>query len=142
MRDDGLNGDAVANDGHYGVLLPPQANGTIIEFYVEAGDAQANTRTWPGAVIGSADGGVGPTGQVANALLQVDDAVYTGTAPLYKMILTAAEYTELGNLLSGSPNSDAAMNMTFITIDGAETLVRYLASGRNRGRRQPVWQST
>jgi hypothetical protein len=133
MHDDGLAGDAVANDGLYSAQLPPQANNTVIEFYVEAADAQSNFRTWPGPVMGSADGGVGPTGQVANALFQVDDAVYTGTAPLYKMILTTAEYNELGAMLAAAPNSDAAMNVTFISIDGAETLRHYLCSVRNRG---------
>ena len=136
MRDDGLGGDASANDGLYTAQMSAQANGAIIEFYIEATDAQLNTRNWPGPAVGSPDGGVGPTGQVANALFQVDDEVYSGSAPLYKMVLTVAENTELGTLLAsaGSFNSsDAAMNVTFISIDGAGTEARYLCSVRNRG---------
>jgi hypothetical protein len=136
MRDDGLLGDASANDGLYSAQIPAQANGSVIEFYVEATDAQFNQRTWPGPAVGSPDGGAGPTGQVANALFQVDNEVYTGSAPLYKMVLTAAENTELGNLLASASSfnsSDAAMNLTFISVDGSGTEVRYLCSVRNRG---------
>jgi len=133
MHDDGVNGDASANDGLYSALIPAQANNAVIEFYIEAADAQANARTWPAPAIGSPDGGVGPIGQVVNAVFQVDDVAYTGAAPLYKMILTTSEYNDLANVLSASPNSDASMNMTFISIDGAETLTHYLVSVRNRG---------
>jgi hypothetical protein len=132
MRDDGLSGDAAANDGLWTARLPAFANGAVIEYYISAADSGSRTRTWPGPAIAAIDG-AGPTGQVVNALFQVDDAVYTGTAPLYKMVLTASEFTELGNVLSGSPNSDAAMSATFITIDGTETLLRYRCTVRNRG---------
>jgi len=132
MFDDGAHGDGLPGDGIYAATIPAQASGSVIEFYVEAADGQGNTRTWPAPAIAALDGG-GTTGQIANALFQVDDAVYTGTAPLYKMVLTTAEVTELGNMLNGAPNSDAAMNMTFISIDGVETLTRYLGSVRNRG---------
>ena len=132
MFDDGAHGDGLAGDGIYAATIPAQANNSVIEFYVEASDAQGNSRTWPAPAIQALDGG-GPSGQVANAVFQVDDAVYTGAAPLYKMILTAAEVADLGNMLNASPNSDAAMNMTFISIDGVETLTRYLSSVRNRG---------
>ncbi|MDB6129742.1 MAG: hypothetical protein JWM04_849, partial [Verrucomicrobiales bacterium] len=39
MLDDGQHGDGLASDGIYGVVLPPRATGTIIEFYLEAKDA-------------------------------------------------------------------------------------------------------
>ncbi|HIE72074.1 MAG TPA: lamin tail domain-containing protein, partial [Planctomycetes bacterium] len=36
MFDDGLHGDGAANDDTWGVALPPQAPGTLIDYYVEA----------------------------------------------------------------------------------------------------------
>jgi hypothetical protein len=135
MHDDGLNGDAAANDGLWSARLPALGNDSVVEYYISASDAQNRTRTWPAAAIAAIDLG-GPTGQVANALFQIDNEVYTNSAPLYKMVLTAGEHQELGNLLasaSGFNSSDAAMNCTFISVDGVETLLRYQCSVRNRG---------
>lgn len=36
MFDDGLHGDGAANDDTWGIALPPQAPGTLIDYYVEA----------------------------------------------------------------------------------------------------------
>ena len=136
MLDNGLSGDGVAGDGIYGAVLEPQANNTIIEFYIAAADTQANTRTWPAPAMPAADFG-GTSGQIANALLQVDNSTQlTNNAPLYKLILTAAEQTELGNIF-GADNStisiDAEMNCTFLSLDATGLERRYLCSTRNRG---------
>ncbi len=133
MFDDGAHGDGAAGDGIYAAVLPPMANNAVVEFYVRAVDAQSHERTWPGPALDADDLGGGNLGQVANALYQVDDATYSPTRPLYKIILRAAEYTELANLFNGSPSSDATMNATFISIDGTETLIRYRCGVRNRG---------
>jgi hypothetical protein len=133
MFDDGLHGDGSAGDGIYGAILPAMANNTIVEFYVRALDAQSRERTWPGPAVDAEDLGAGVLGQVANALYQVDDSAYANAEPLYKIVMRASEYTELGNLFSGSPNSDATMDCTFISIDGTETLLRYRCGTRNRG---------
>ncbi len=134
MRDDGQNGDASARDGIFTATLPTQVNNAVVEFYVTAGDALGNTRTWPAPAIAAADGG-GPIGQVVNALLQVDDTAYTGIQPLYKIIMTESERAELQVIPSQSssegPNSQ--MNATFISIDGTGTELRYLTGVRNRG---------
>jgi len=136
MRDDGLSGDAVGGDGIYSALLPNRTNNTVVEWYVSATDQRGAIRTWPAAAIAAADG-AGPTGQVVNALYQVDDLVYNSTnnQPLYKLIMTEAERAELAVIPSQSnlqgPNSQ--MNGTFISIDGAGTDVQYLAGFRNRG---------
>jgi len=139
MFDDGAHGDGVAGDGLYGVILPAQTDNAVIEFYVEASDGQGNSRTWPGPAIQSEDG-FGPSGQVVNALLQVDNSpqnVFGGTPsmqPVYKVILTAAERVELAAIpCSPSQNSDAQMNATFISLDAGGTELRYLCSIRNRG---------
>ena len=119
--------------------LPPQANNTVVEFYVEAVDAQSNARTWPAPAITAQDG-TGPSGQVVNCLYQVDDNsqnTFGGTPvlmPVYKLIMTENERAELQGIpCSGSQNSDAEENGTFITLDGTETLVRYTVGFRNRG---------
>src|SRR5258706_5662021 len=69
MFDDGAHGDGGATDGFYGTIIPPQANNTVIEFYVQASDAGGRTRTLPRPRISAPDG-TGPTGQVVNALFQ------------------------------------------------------------------------
>jgi hypothetical protein len=136
MHDDGLNGDAVASDGLYAAIIPAQANNSVIEFYVSATDAQNLTRTWPGPAIAAPDG-AGPTGQVVNALCQIDNTVYspTNAQPLYKLIMTENERAELQSIPSIStlqgPNS--RMNGTFISIDGTGTECHYNVGLRNRG---------
>jgi hypothetical protein len=128
MFDDGLHGDGAAYDGVYGTILPAQTNGTVVEFYVKATDASANARTWPAPTDVTGEQG-------ANALYQVDDVTYAGTQPLFKLIMTAAERAELDTIDKVSPdkNSNAAMNGTFISVDGTGTDVSYLAGFRNRG---------
>jgi hypothetical protein len=136
MHDDGLNGDAVAGDGLFSATLPAQPANTVVEFYLSATDVANLTRTWPAPAVAAPDG-AGPTGQVVNALYQVDDAVYNPTnhQPLYKLIMTESERLELqsipGNSTLQGPN--AAMNGTFISLDAGATELRYLASFRNRG---------
>lgn len=136
MRDDGTGGDAAAGDGIYAALIPAHPNNTVVEFYVSATDPQGLLRTWPAPAIASADGGVGPAGQVANALYQVDDTAYnpTNNQPLYKLVMTENERAELQGIpCSGDQNTDAQMNGTFISVDSGGTEVRYLAGFRNRG---------
>ncbi len=136
MTDDGLGGDAVAGDGLYTATLPAQPNNTVIEFYLRATDVAGATRTWPAPAIAAADG-AGPTGQVVNALYQVDNTPFNpaSTQPLYKLIMTESERAELQAIpgfssLSG-PNS--AMNGTFISLDGTGVSLHYNADFRNRG---------
>ena len=47
MFDDGGHGDGLLNDGIFGAIIPAQANGTIVEFYIQASDAGGRTSTWP-----------------------------------------------------------------------------------------------
>lgn len=135
MTDDGQNGDAVAGDGLYTGVIPPHPNDTVVEFYIQAIDLDGRVRTWPPPAIAAWDG-AGPTGQVANALYQVDDRPYnpTNNQPLYKLIMTAAEAAELASIpCSSSQNSDALMNGTFISLDTSGVELRYLVGFRNRG---------
>lgn len=140
MFDDGAHGDGTANDGLFGAMIPAHGNNTVIEFYIQASDAQANTRAWPAPAIAAADG-AGPSGQVVNALYQVDDNpqnTFGGVPshqPVYKIVMTAAELAEMGVIQSTSfdSNSDAQMNGTWISLDASGTEVRYLCGFRTRG---------
>lgn len=139
MLDDGMHGDGVANDGFFGAILPPQANGTIVEFYVSATDAGTLTRAWPAP----ARDGAGLV-QTQNCLYQVDDTVYAGAMPIYRMIMRATERVELGNINTDTgpipyppaddqTHSHSRFNATFISQDGTGSKSRYLAGARNRG---------
>jgi len=136
MLDDGAGPDAAAGDGVYAASIDAQADGTIVEFYVEAEDAAALARTWPAP---SEVDGVGR--QVTNALYLVDDSHVApadrppGTKPTYAIIMTETERAELADIGAGGgdQNSDAQMNATFISVNGSDVEARYIAGVRNRG---------
>ena len=135
MRDDGQGGDASGGDGIFTAILPPHTNNTVVEYYIRVVDSFGLERYWPAPAIPAPDG-FGPSGQVANALYQVDDSEYAGTQPIYKIVMTEAERAELeaiGNNAGGSSLSDAQMNATFISLDGTGTDLRYIVGVRNRG---------
>jgi hypothetical protein len=127
MYDDGQHGDGLAGDGVYGAVLAQQPDRTIIEFYVQATDNGNRVRTWPAPTD---DAGT----QGANALYQVDDTVYAGDQPMYKLIIPAKEWADWTSLNSGGGRwSDAQMNGTFIALDGTAPEIRYTCAIRNRG---------
>ena len=55
--------------------------------------------------------------------------------PLFKIIMTAADATELATIGNLNPDdlSNAAFNGTFISVDGSGTDIRYQVAYRNRG---------
>ena len=136
MFDDATHGDERAGDGIYAAQISARPNDTIIEFYIEASDAGANSRTLPAPSI------VGSTPQqVTNLLYQVDDSFdpnakwAPGSQPIYYLIMTGAEWTELEYIGSHRPDCEsyAQMNATFISTDGVDTKLRYNVGVRNRG---------
>jgi hypothetical protein len=139
MLDDGSHGDGLAGDGLFGAVLPPQSNGTVVEFYVLAADAQSHERSWP-APARLSDGSFV---QSCNALFQVDDglsppAESNAGQPLYRLVLTRTEREEFQDLMDNvngqdSARSDAEMNGTLITQDGSGTRIRYRCGVRVRG---------
>lgn len=133
MFDDGAHGDGGAGDGIFGVVLPAMPNDTLIEFYVEATDNGGRSRTWPAPARSASDQGSAVLGQVANAMFQVDDSVYTGASPLYKLIITADEIATLSTIFNSAANSDAQVNATFISVENGQAEHRYFAGVRNRG---------
>ncbi len=137
MYDDGAHGDGASGDGVYGGVIPPHADGQIIEFFIEAVDGQAQGRTWPAPSVVD-----GIAEQVTNALYQVDGSfdhdVYWDpeSQPIYYLVMTQAEkdrLLDIGDREGGEYNSNAQMNATFISVDGVDIKVRYNAGIRNRG---------
>ena len=131
MYDDGLHGDGLAGDRIFGVVLPPQPDKSVIEFYVRATDSSSSSRTWPGPTD---DFGA----QRANALLQVDDLAYSGPQPLYRLIIPAAEYAMWLNLMDNTSDgqfSDATMNGTVVRLAPYSSVatIRHTSGIRNRG---------
>jgi len=124
MLDNGLSNDGSAGDGVYGIVLSPMANGTIMEFYVQALDAGANARTWPAA----ADVGGGTLAQEANALFQVDDENYSSRQAIYRIIMRPGDRSDFFNQFDR-----VQRNATFITIDGSDVQVRHGCTTRRRG---------
>jgi len=110
MADDGKHGDGISNDGLYAAILPAQAKGTIVEFYLVASDAAGHQRTYP-AVVPSGNA------RTANLLYQVDEEPLVGTQPLYRLVTTQSEYEYLKGVWSGAPQSDATVSGTFIGLD-------------------------
>ncbi len=146
MLDDGQSGDGRAGDGVYGAAIPPFADGTIVEFYVEAGDGTGQVRTWPAVVPAPAqpaDAWQGEGHELPNLLYQVDDTFdgdadwVPGSQPIYYLILTEAERAELTDIgvggAGGEQWSDAQMSGTFISVDGLGVTMRYNVGIRNRG---------
>jgi hypothetical protein len=137
MFDDGAHGDGVASDGLFGASIPAQPDDTVVEFYVQASDAQSNTRTWPAAALDEN----GTPGQFCNALYQVDNDpqnAFGGVAsfqPVYKIIMTELERAELAQIPGESDNNgpNAQMNATFISLDASGPSLHYLVGVRNRG---------
>jgi CotH kinase protein/Lamin Tail Domain/Bacterial Ig domain/Calx-beta domain/Immunoglobulin domain len=125
MLDDGAHQDGLAGDGVYGAILPPQPNGTVVEFYLQASDGD-HARTWPAPALDE----FGAPTQAANLVYQVDDSVYTGLQPVYRLVMTEAERQELQFI---NRNSNAQMNGTFISTDGTGTKIRYNVGIRIRG---------
>ncbi len=104
----------------FAAVLPPQASGTIIEFFVSASDG-TKSRTWPA-----------PTseGQTANCQYQVDNEATISTDSYYRLILTAAENAAFE---STPDSSNRQFNQTLIITRGGDATVRYQASMRIRG---------
>ena len=125
MLDNGASGDGEIGDGIFGAVLPAQASGTIIEYYVRTTDG-ANTRTWPAPALNE----FLVSTQAANAQLQVDNEVYAGGQPILRLVLTAAERQRLAVV---NNQSDAEFNATFISTDVGETKIIHNVGMRIRG---------
>ena len=114
MSDDSLHGDSLAGDGVYGAFLPPQPAGQVIAFYVEAACSSSDTTgRWPPEPV--------------EALYQVEGTPPQTALPIYRVVMRAAELTEL---VTRSARSDVELPVTFIA--GSE--IRYGVGLRYRGK--------
>lgn len=125
MRDDGAHGDGTPGDGIFGAVVPPHAQGTIVEFHIVAADAAGNTRTYPRTEPAE--------GRTADLLFQVDDRTRPDGRPLFRLVMTASEKSALDAVEAAQPLSDAASSGAFIAQDGTGTEGRQLTTYRNRG---------
>ncbi|RIK84024.1 MAG: hypothetical protein DCC68_02405 [Planctomycetota bacterium] len=123
MFDDGLHGDGDANDGVFGATIPLQGPDAVVEFFVRSQDVGGNARTYPMANDNGSQ-------TFPRLLYQVDDEVWTGEQPIYRIVMTAAEANEFQNI---NRNSNAQMNATFVAVRGADTSVTYNVGVRVRG---------
>jgi len=101
MRDDGLGGDELAGDGVYTGTIPPRTAGQTVAFYFVGADGRGASTSWP-------------TDLSRPAHYRVETNPWSSIFPRYRIIMTAAELSELFNRphLSNEP-----MNCTFIFDD-------------------------
>ena len=118
----------------YAATIHAVPDGTVMEFFIEATDDDGNSRRTPTALEHPI--------RTANFLYQViDDAPDTDTwspndQPISYLIMREPERAMLADIGDGplvDAESNAAMNATFIRVDGNGTDVRYNVSVRNRG---------
>ncbi len=84
MNDMGTGSDSVAGDGIWTGVIPGQAAGSIVEFYVEASDVGGRVTQWPP---------LPPAGSPATvlkdlAVYRVGDRQSPGMRPMYRITLT------------------------------------------------------
>ena len=129
LLDDGTGGDAISHDRLYSAHIPPQANGTVVEYTVTVSDTTGHQRTYPGFQTNAA-------GRTATLLYQVENTAYAGQQPLLRLIMKAKEYAFLsGPVWVSNPKSDAQVCGTLIyQAPGASAPEVYPQSVfRNRG---------
>jgi len=92
----GYTSSAMADSGGslYTGVIPPQANGLYVEFYVTAVDDEGAERLVPDGAPGGVSAETGHFVTVSY-IYQVEDTPPTGTLPIYRLITTAANWTEL-----------------------------------------------
>jgi hypothetical protein len=125
--------------------IPAQANGTIIEYYVDpdVNNPDSVNDTVPRKARTS-NPGVQPEtrANVCNFLFQVDDSfdpardfTVAANQPILRVVMTPADRAELEDLqtTSGEEDSEATFNCAFISQDGTGTKVVQNSGVRNRG---------
>jgi hypothetical protein len=118
MKDDGSSGDGRAGDEVYGARLPPQANGSIVAFQVEAASGTGKAAVFPPKPL---------RGASPSYLYEVDDEPLLDNRSVhYRVIMARAD---LDALKARSVQSNVLLHGTFIG-DGE---VHHLAGIRYRG---------
>lgn len=78
MLDDGAGADAVAGDGLYSAILPGQAAGTMVAFYVQAGGGSGAASTFPSEA------------PARECLVRFGELQPAGNFPVYRIWMTQA----------------------------------------------------
>lgn len=107
-------GSGSPGDDVYEGQISAQPNGTIVQFYIQAGDDEAKVSLFPSDA---------PT---RTCLYLVDDSAEPDDLPLYRVLMTNANYTEL---TTRGVTSNVLLDATFIA--GKE--IRYNVGLRYRG---------
>lgn len=133
LFDDGLHADNAAGDHEFGAALPAQANGAIVEFYVESTDGTL-TRTWPPAALNTAGNAFLANDASPHCLYQVDNSVWTQPQPIYRIIMSKVEGDAfVAASYNTAETSDTDKNISVIFATGADSNIRYQAGLRYRG---------
>ena len=94
----------------FGQTIPAFPDGTVVEFFIRASDAQKNYRIHPAVSV--------PEGEPrANLLYQVDNTVADDSLPFYRIIMTPKERDAFLKMVRHPTGrfSDARMNATFVS---------------------------
>ncbi|MBN1421324.1 MAG: lamin tail domain-containing protein, partial [Planctomycetes bacterium] len=123
LHDDGLAGDAHAGDGLYSARLSGAADNAIRTFWIRAEDGAGRTAMVP------------PNAPETTLLYEVDGSPPTVERPLYRIIMTAANWN---TLRTRSIYSDVLLDATF--LDGERAYynvgIRYRGNGARQQQRK------
>lgn len=122
LLDDGASDDGVSGNGVYGAMIPPQADLSVIAFWIEA-QAGAQTVTSPAGAPTSA------------FLYEVEDSRPADVRPLYRIVMRAADRDEL---FTRNVRSDVLLDITFIAAGKAYYNRGIRFRGRSARRCSPV----
>ena len=94
----------------YTALIPPQSDGKYVEFYVTASDDEAATRTVPDGAPGTVSAETGLPVTVSYLYL-VENTPPSGSLPIYRLIMTEENRTEL---ITRDLYSNVLLDATFV----------------------------
>jgi hypothetical protein len=104
LRDDGTQGDALAGDGVFTAVIPGQAAGVLVAFFVEATD-----NTTPGALTSKFPSDA----PVRECLVRFGDSAGAGSLGVYRLWMTAATATAWATRSSAQINNHP-LDVTFV----------------------------
>ncbi len=83
-----------AGSDTYRAVLPPQPDGTLVEFYIRVEDDRGEVMVRPKGAPGTTSTETGRPITISYLYL-VDEAAYTSKLPLYRLLLTQENFTEV-----------------------------------------------
>jgi hypothetical protein len=110
MLDDGDGGDGTAGDFIYTAAIPAHLDGLYVEFYVTAIDDEGAERIVPDGAPAITSGETGQRVTISY-LYQVEDTPPTGDLPIYRLIMTQENQSEL---TTRDLFSDVLLDATFV----------------------------